>query len=174
MTKSVLFAKSSVIWTHFCVISRHFWVRLHKKYPFLSKKREFINSFLPWNPKLYSAIFTLSVYSPHWCATIIDFLFTRGLKALDIICLVRMQVREKRELWKCVRLLTRGRGDFSLIAVRTQWILFFAIVKFFMFISVLKRRQKLLVFQKLGFLFCGEFECASFPRFSGVNNCCKY
>ena len=35
MTKSALFAKSSVILTHFCVISRHFWIKLHKKCPFL-------------------------------------------------------------------------------------------------------------------------------------------
>ena len=29
------FAESSVILMHFCVISRHFWVKLHKKCPFL-------------------------------------------------------------------------------------------------------------------------------------------
>ena len=32
--KSALFAKSSVILIHFCVISRHFLVKLHKKCPF--------------------------------------------------------------------------------------------------------------------------------------------
>ena len=48
MTKSALFAKSSVILTHFYVISRHFWVKLHKKCPYWRFRT------LPWNSKLYS------------------------------------------------------------------------------------------------------------------------
>ena len=34
LTKSALFAKSSIL-THFCVILRDFWVKLHKKCPFM-------------------------------------------------------------------------------------------------------------------------------------------
>ena len=53
MTKSDLFAKSSGILTHFCVISRHFCEKLHKSafWRFLM---------LPWNSKLYSEL--LSIY----------------------------------------------------------------------------------------------------------------
>ena len=46
--KNAPLPKSSVILRYFCVILRHFWVKLHKKCPLEDSGR------LPWNSKLLS------------------------------------------------------------------------------------------------------------------------